>query len=494
VADNAINVEPFDQATFAQLLIAASGGTVSGEVPFQVEYLARYCARLGVVTVITEQCYIDRHFTEEYALYYSRMLTPPRNNVQRFHLFTAKIEEPDLVSLLDLGTSSIAGLNEALSRVQPHYRGFISVRPIASAPVGRSVLTRIADSPEDSRHIWATSEHEVHVANLNLKVDGLAFQQQDVAVGACATAALWSALSRVARFEGMRAPTPAEVSEAASRHFLPYGRSLPAASGLAVEQLSEAIRACGFAPEVVTADTAPEIFALALHTYLLSGIPVVLSLYGNGGGHAVTAVGFQKSGTSHPTLEASVPSRSARLKKLYVHDDRIGPYARAFIEPFTHKELGEGLLFKIEDETWLIDSAVVPVYPKLRLSVRSLITLGEMTVEVMEAIVAADEAVNLNVEFQYERGGDYLANLAGRTVAASSASFLRQVSLSRWCGIVRWYFGDSQIAEFVYDTTDIVRLREEKGGTLLKAIVCLDRKFSARLLTVAQAFDVPFLG
>ncbi len=68
----------------------------------------------------------------------------------------------------------------------------------------------------------------------------------------------------------------------------------------------------------------------SLHTYLLSGIPVVLALRPGGGGHAVTAVGFQMSEASIPRSRATVPVRSAGLtKKLYVHDDRLGPYARA---------------------------------------------------------------------------------------------------------------------------------------------------------------------
>src|SRR5205823_1832852 len=167
---------------------------------------------------------------------------------------------------------------------------------------------------------------------LQLRVDGLAFQQQDLAVGACATAAVWTALSRVARHEGMRAPTPAEVSDAAAKHLVPLGRTLPAIAGLTMPQMCEAIRAVGFAPEAFNAGPAPEAFVVALHTYLLSGIPVVLGLRRGGGeGHAVTAAGFQSGDQPSPVLQSSVQLRSALIKKLYIHDDRLGPYARAHL-------------------------------------------------------------------------------------------------------------------------------------------------------------------
>src|SRR5712692_86279 len=132
----------------------------------------------------------------------------------------------------------------------------------------------------------------------------------------------------------MRAPTPAEVSEAAARHLVPYGRTVPALAGLTMEQLCEATRATGFAPESMRAEPGPEYFVAALHTYLLSGIPVVLALkplLRQGEGHAVTAVGFQMGTKASRLLQMSVPVRSAFIQKLYVHDDRLGPYARAHI-------------------------------------------------------------------------------------------------------------------------------------------------------------------
>jgi hypothetical protein len=66
--------------------------------------------------------------------------------------------------------------------IESTYLGFVCVRPLDTVPIGRTVLRRLKN-----REIWATGPYPVHLGNLLLEVDGLAFQQQDVAVGACAT-------------------------------------------------------------------------------------------------------------------------------------------------------------------------------------------------------------------------------------------------------------------------------------------------------------------
>ena len=506
---NEIHASAFALRDFERALVDASRGK---EAPCaQIKYLTRYCAWLGALTVVREEHYVDRHFVDEHGLYYSRMLQPPPNAVRRFHLFRRSFTNVDLARIFER-RARLRGekLDAYDTRLSLDYLGFISVRPLPSAPIGRTVLRRLPDGDEP-REIWATERYGVHLGNLRLWVEGIAFQQQDVAVGACATAAAWTALSRVTKHEGMRAPTPAEVSEAAGRHLLTHGRTLPAVAGLTIEQLSEAIRSIGFAPESIRADLKPEYFAIALHTYLQSGIPVVLSLVtkdeetNDDERHAVTAVGFQMAEAPNPRLDSTLPVRSARMKKLYVHDDALGPYARASLRPMptnhpkvekeqrmneenSAPELPDFVLLDIEtsrpddqsdgspgpEETdqWLVECGLAPVYPKLRLSVRCLIKLGNALVTSVERIVGPKVAPRLSVDFYYRRSGTYLGSLrSGRKGGLDT--FLRTVALSRWCGVVRWFVGDRPLAEFVYDTTDIVRATDLPGAELLRAIVTL---------------------
>jgi hypothetical protein len=252
------------------------------------------------------------------------------------------------------------------------------------------------------------------------------------------------------------------------------------------------------APELISAAPMPEIFMVALHTYLLSGIPVVLGLKSkDGDGHAVTAAGFMSGTEPDPLLETTVKVRSQFIKKLYVHDDRLGPYARAelLVTPGTRR-CPQMLMVKIDwpnrdPEMWRIVSAVAPLYPKMRLPVRSLIQLAEIMASTIERIVQG-RANELNVEFAFERSGEYLARLAGR-IDGAGAKFLRKVVFSRWCAVIRWHLADKRIVEFVFDTTDILRDEATLGRELLSAVVCLEPTLAPDFRQLADELSVPFL-
>jgi hypothetical protein len=207
------------------------------------------------------------------------------------------------------------------------------------------------------------------------------------------------------------------------------------------------------------------------------------------------------STSDHPALQTSVPVRSSRLTKLYVHDDRLGPYARALIEPYSYRNKRkkvsfEGLSFEIEfegagSERWLIDTAIAPVYPKLRLPVASLISLAEFKAKIVEDMVGPQKALSLRVDFRYERAGGYLTRLAGRVPDAKrAAQFVREVALSRWCALVRWYLGEDELVEFIYDTTDVVRDVRVQARELLCGVVCLHKRYARSVATVGTALGV----
>ena len=507
--ENKISVCPFSQAKFIEI-VCPPIPSQKQLIPEQVKYLARYCERLGVRTLVHESHYMDRHYIDEYAFYYSRMLSPPPNSVRRLHFFAREFDDSQFNAWLERSLRSPSEREAVEAELMsmpdgsiPNARGYLghcAIRPIASVPIGRTVIARLHDNEGQAREIFATSPHPVHLANLKLRVDGLAFQQQDAAVGACATAALWTALVRVARLDGIRAPTPAEISDVATQSLRVGARPLLTAStGLTINQLCQATRALGFTPEVISARGRPEAFMLALHTYLMSGIPLVLALRGSGVGHAVTAVGLQTTPSEHPLLQGTFRTRSSRVKKVYVHDDRMGPYARAYIEPFPHNEdVGDGLLFEIEwegsaeTEKWIIDCAIAPVYPKLRLPVRSLVTLAELNGAIVEALLPAEQATKLCADFRYQRSGEYLTKLPGRIHdPVRGASFVRRVVFPRWCAVIRWSLDEKELVEFVYDTTDVVRDALSQNRELLRAIVCLSPEFFEKTEKIGEALRVP---
>src|SRR5207244_4410176 len=104
--------------------------------------------------------------------------------------------------------------------LQQNYRGFSVVRPIPGAPVGRTVLpASVTRAPADSTSVFSpVRRHATHLAGFTLVTEGVPFQQQDHAVSACATTALWSALDSVASLEELPVASPANIAEAATRY------------------------------------------------------------------------------------------------------------------------------------------------------------------------------------------------------------------------------------------------------------------------------------
>jgi hypothetical protein len=83
-------------------------------------------------------------------------------------------------------------------------------------------------------------------------------------------------------------------------------------------------------------------------------------------------------------------------------------------------------------------------------------------------LTALERRVELRVEPYFEQGGDYLARLprvlkdSDRNFEVRSAAFL-----SRYVGVLRFYVGEDWACDFVLDTTDVRRDRQQSPGLLL---------------------------
>jgi hypothetical protein len=139
------------------------------------------------------------------------------------------------------------------------------------------------------------------------------------------------------RADGTRPATPLAVTRAATRHVL-SSRVLPASGGLDLTQMLGAISEFGYSPHVLKPGEGSDVdaFLLAVQCHLRSGIPVVLQVKApDDDGHAVVCVGFRTSDEEEPISDLvykthqQLSLRAAGMSRVYVHDDRLGPYARA---------------------------------------------------------------------------------------------------------------------------------------------------------------------
>lgn len=464
-------VHPFTD--FGEQVRVACDGPEGWREPPQLEYLRSYLRdpEMSAQTIVVERPYVDRHYLEEYTAFYATSLHAPRPHVTRLHLFS---KPPDTIEawFSDAAKGDLKTAEESLGKV---YLGFIGVRPLPSAPIGRTVLRPYG---EIQARIFdpASTRYDVHLMGIHLCVNGLPFQQQEQAVAACATTAMWIALSRAARADGNRAPTPYAVTAAANRHLV-RDRPLPALAGLDLEQMTAAIREMGYSPYLVK--PVPGSFHTFLATvvcYLRSGIPVVLILNekDQASDHAVTLAGFRHDDDEHPSpaivvdLDGKGGSRKLSFKgvsRVFVHDDRYGPYMKMTLEA-SEGDKDRPILKRVtaaagdaaKDLEAHIYRALVPLYPKLRLTATELMNVAGELQPLFRRLVGPANQDKLSVETRFTLSGRYLREIYELGLDPSRVGkFVRAALLSRYVGIVRFFVEGKAVGDVICDTTDIGR-------------------------------------
>lgn len=460
-----LQVEPWSEQRLRAIISGAAGDPSHHGGEPQVEYLQRHLGTtgLGATWIVIERDYRDRYFIDEYTAYYARCQVPYPAVCTRLHFFDGEGSLENFDGHLEDALES-GSFEELETGLDARYLGFVVIRPIPSVPIGRTVLRTLHDTPTVKRCFPGLRDYTVHLAGLRFTVRGVAFQQQDQAVGACATTAMWSALQIALPRDGMRPPTPAALTVAANRHLLTGGRPFPAARGLNLEQMCEALRTSGADPVVFTEGDAahPDLLEQLILISLKSGLPAILAIQNGSSGHAVTAVGYRASSAAHIDLPGRPQTfRHGRIDRLYLQDDRLGPYARAT----TSKAQGELRLeipFRsrgggMNPDTSVIRHVIVPQYPKLRATALDLIRASSDLYPLFH-----EHALNLSQDLEFDarfaRSGEILCELRSRNVRPDRfARFLADVRLSRYVGVLKVYLGGQDCLTVLLDATDMFR-------------------------------------
>ncbi|HOP40419.1 MAG TPA: hypothetical protein PLI53_05200 [Geobacteraceae bacterium] len=235
------------------------------------------------------------------------------------------------------------------------------------------------------------------------------------------------------------------------------------------EQILEAIRQFGYSPFHFDPLERTALFMLAVKCYLRSGIPVILKIrYPDESfeAHAVTVVGFREETTVVEFKEPNWTCLSIRakgLKRIYIHDDRLGPYARAEwridekgyiqIKYLPHEDGYGGFCREAS-----IESAMVPVYPKIRLSAQDMIGFAGELLPLMRCIAGQESRDKLLLDLRFCLAGDCLEFLYSSDVPSNRfADFARQAVLSRYVGLISFSVEDKLLAHIICDSTDMRR-------------------------------------
>ncbi|HDS1590458.1 TPA: hypothetical protein QEL16_004303 [Stenotrophomonas maltophilia] len=300
----------------------------------QVDYIYRYLADLGAESVVLESQYVDRDYLDDFSKFYARQFSNRGHMCARLHFFARAVNHAVIESVV----SGSADEKEQKS-IEESYLGFIVVRPLPRTFIGRMCLKGYPQSEgqSGSRHLL-TREYRVSLFGMSLKVDSIAFQEQDKVVAACATTAIWSLLHASGFFPVTEIPSLSQITTDAI-NFIPQSNNGFPNKELSNKQILRALDVRGLRHHAHKAPGGDASWLIeTIKSYVDSGYPLILvcqvgkvfsedgedpggeRLAKDVGGHAVTVVGY-KAG------------RIGEGAALYLHDDRTGPFARAVVAP-----------------------------------------------------------------------------------------------------------------------------------------------------------------
>jgi hypothetical protein len=480
-----------------------------GDAP-AVQYLSGYLCELRATVCLCESPYVDRHFLDEFASYYARSFRPPTSACRRLHFF-ASFTVDALNATVDQLMSGDLAHDMAERAFSAAYLGFLVIRPLDGAKIGRTVLKTYPQM--DRRHYTVTRPYRVNLLGMALRIDGLAYQQQDRGAAVCASTSLWSALQRIAFVAGNRTPTPHEVTVAARS---PY----PASAGLDDAGMAAALCGLGYIADSFAPAENRALFRALVATCLMSGLPVILLLskkHQTGAGerrvgHAVVVTGFCRpdSVVEVPCDHPDVPPlrmTGGSLATVYVHDDNLGSHAHyEILDADEFDESGHARLLLRRGRTgatsqdwwtvddWSIEGALIPKPPKLRLPVDELIWGVLEARRVLEKVLAP---IPLHFSAHITSGVEYRRGLLvpDRLHRPSLREFMTNLALPRQVGVISLWTDGVLLLDCLVDVTEVARNPDTPSWLGLVAFgVPFDTAEAVNLAAVADVFGIPFIA
>lgn len=321
----------------------------------QLIYLNRYLhsESIGCKTIVAEDEYIDRHFLEDYAEYYARCFPSHPRKCSRLHFFSEAFDEHDFKEALANSDS------EFNKKLQLSYLGFAVIRPIPHTFFAKLCLRPFDAHTSKAGRRVLRKQVNVSLFGIKLTVDTIPFIEQDKVVSACATSALWTALSAVKDTNVANLPSPSAITKSATQ-LLNEGAKVFPTEGLTPPQVARSLAHYGLAPTVVylSPDNFIDDLKERIYAYINNETPLILggdvyekSSDGNKylGKHLVCVVGYNMDDSKNAGDRRLL---SDAIDKIYIHDDRVGPFikVKSVLNEFEYNETKRfGLALQVDD-------------------------------------------------------------------------------------------------------------------------------------------------
>ncbi|MCE0780170.1 MULTISPECIES: hypothetical protein [Pseudomonas] len=314
----------------------------------QVDYVFNYLSKLPgtqkAKSVLLEYNYVDKDYLEDFSRYYVKRFGNDGHKCARLHFFSQDVDHRRITEILEGGKRA----PKQMRALNASYLGFMVIKPLPRTFIGKTCLRVLPDVfTNDKKKCRLAREYKVDLFGIPLTVKSIAFQEQDKVVAACATTAIWTALHALAWRDSRSIPSCSEITINAVNHVEGSANSFPSKQ-LSNKQILRSLDVEGlrYHAESMEKPDRKE-FLQSVMAHVNSALPLILTgevftgradgkYYGRGG-HAISIVGYKVD---------------AGEEVLYVHDDRLGPFARAKLVELDQYTL-EGAVDK-RDQKWAL--------------------------------------------------------------------------------------------------------------------------------------------
>ncbi|HZY35462.1 MAG TPA: hypothetical protein VFE53_02370, partial [Mucilaginibacter sp.] len=340
------------------------------------------------------------------------------------------------------------------------YLGNIVVKPLPQAMIGATLLKNYGSTDTERRFFPCTREYAINLFGKQLKLQTMAFQEQDPAVGACATTALWSAFQKTSQLFQTPVPSPSAITRSARNSFVSTGRVFPN-NGLSYSQIGSAIEAVGLEFELWNRPEFFESLAMAraiIYAYGRMGLPILLGIdIDRAGNHLVLVTGYKDNDDTFFPKTSSLSLRAYKINRFYAHDDRVGPFSRlGFKQPRKKTEYIETSWRDASGKKRLgkLRSIIVPLNQKIRLTFEHII----------EAVKKIDVYFNKSLGEDFDLYWDIYLDFSNQyktemaridALTEEMRLSLMTASLPKYMWIAKAYVEKECVMEMLFDATEV---------------------------------------
>lgn len=457
----------------------------------QIYYLNNYISNFiddeNNIVFLYENNYTDKHYIEDYTTYYARCFHDYKKTTSRIHFFKISKTITDYKKIVK---EAFYGNKDILNN--DNYLGFIVIRPIPKTFLAKVCLKPYYLNNHSRLEKYSiTTKYDVSLFGISLNIETIAFQEQDRILSACATTALWSFFHAHDKISHISLPSSSAITKNAYPEQNGYSREFPNV-GLSTEMICRGLRSCNLIPEYFefsnkSVSNRMELLKELIFAYCSSGFPLILGIDVSGdvenkGLHAVTILGYSITKQKNTKLYAH------DMDKLYVHDDRYGPFLRIEFEKDSFNvSLDENNGVTSEQifpkETYNADTLIIGLYHKIRISYISIKTtclmLNKNMIEFFSSVVdeSFEDEIKILESIKWDisivTNSDLKKKIINNNDIYAKEVYLVQ-PLPKYIWSARVMIEDSCEFELLFDATDIEQSNVFLGFIIFNEDLSLD--------------------